>query len=223
MNIHILSTHHLSLPYIQEESRSLWPMLVVCEQLGINWQEVSEKLVSAGFKPVEMPARLPSVRAKPPHTCLDQHELNVWLQTLDEGSLPVTAQENLQALKRYVRRIDSVWQTSPVAFLQIMIMYRLQHFSDPWDGMLESVERSFAKAYGTDLNRVNDEGLTRAVEVLCVILATLEKTTTATTYARAEMIVSRLVVTIGHAHWRADTADIAELMSTIEKARNEDW
>ena len=218
-----LHSRDLSVGYFQHEGQTFWPLRLVCEQLSVDWLQESDKLLSSRFKPVELNVRLQANRGSALHTCLEQGDFILWLQTLDASTLSPAAQESLQTLKRHTQRPERITgQTTPAKLLYAVVVYRLQHFPEPWSGLLDVIEREFATSYGTALKVVDAEDIPRALDVLCTILSTLEKVEPTTAYARLDMTISRLVATIGQGHRKTGNRDIAELMSAIEQSRIEE-
>jgi hypothetical protein len=216
-------SRHLSVGYFQREGKTFWPIRLVCEQLSVDWQRESEKLQSSGFKPVELSVRLQANGGPTLHACLEQDDFNLWLQTLDADSLSSAARESLQALTQHMQRANRTAEGRAAAkLLYTVIVYRLQNFPEPWSGLLDVIEREFATTYGTTLKLVDAEDIPRALDVLCIILTTLEKVEPTNAYARLDMTISRLVANVGHGHRKTDNRDIAELMSAIEQSRIEE-
>ena len=84
-----------------------------------------------------------------------------------------------------------------------------------------TMEREFTTAFGGSFGTVSVNQLPQAIDLLCNIIANMERFSFRTATERLELIMEHLVTTIGKGSGRAGLADAEALTSALQLARQD--
>lgn len=218
-----LDMPYLTIPYLQDGNKRLWPIRPICTAIGITWQSQTNKFRPPRYHPVEIGWHLEGDKRHGTQLCLGQPEFEFWLRALNPNKLSRAARSNLQQLKAIVldgrepEANTSSPPPTPTAILEAMIAWRMNNFEESRKGELKaSIAREFEEAFGRDLYSGRAEQLERAIDALSFILVHLDKPAAPSVNVRLSTIISRIVTTVGFGTARASRADVAALMCVLE-------
>ena len=155
-----------------------WPMRLICEAMGINWNAQAVKLQPPRYSPTEHDVTLPGEPLMKGMLCLSQSEFEFWLKSLSSRKVSPAARLRLAQLRAHFfgEPTSTATPTPPTATAAPAVLKRILNWraqqAEPGNrkAVLKELSDQFSAKNGFEIAEAQEHQLRGAVASLSTII-----------------------------------------------------